>query len=193
MAGTAKTVGVAVVAVLTAVVAGAATQPAATVAAPAVSPTPTASPSATPTSTSRRASSSTITIDMAEGLKKNKLYAAGKVPAVRCKLPKVDMSSRAAMLGYAQAMVACMDKAWAPLIMRANGYFEPPRTFASSTTSATPEWQGDLLRLARVRRLGRLRVERDRLPAAAGSRVRSPRPDVGRHPHDERPGSSGRD
>jgi hypothetical protein len=63
------------------------------------------------------------------------------VPAVRCALPKPDLTSKAGMLAYARVLVSCMDRAWAPLIARSDAYFQPPRVFAYSLAklSATPE------------------------------------------------------
>jgi predicted metalloprotease len=78
---------------------------------------------------------------MAEPVLKNMLYTAGKVPAVRCVLPRPELTGKAGMLAYAKAFVACMNKAWAPVVTRSNGTLSPPEVFAYSLRkpSATPE------------------------------------------------------
>ncbi|GAA1572118.1 hypothetical protein GCM10009804_30540 [Kribbella hippodromi] len=39
-------------------------------------------------------------IDLSDGVLNNKLYAAGKVPAVRCLLPRADLTNKAGMVAY---------------------------------------------------------------------------------------------
>jgi hypothetical protein len=124
MTGTAKGAGLAVIAVLVAVVAGVATHPAApAVAEPVVTPTP----AVTPKSPTRPAPSPTISNDPTLVPLKNGLYTAGRVPAVSCKLPSKLVRTRAGLLAYAKLMVGCMDRAWAPLVLRAGFFLPTPR------------------------------------------------------------------
>lgn len=57
---------------------------------------------------------------------KNKLYTAGKVPAVSCKVPGKAPRSKAALVAYARIMVDCMYRAWAPVVAHTNVYFDRP-------------------------------------------------------------------
>ncbi|MER7244371.1 neutral zinc metallopeptidase [Kribbella sp. NPDC000426] len=109
-------------------------------------PTPTSTP--TPTPTPRPVAvvttpSDPISIDLADGVIHNKLYTAGKVPTVRCALPRPDLTSKAGMVAYAKMLVACMDKAWAPMVEKSDAYLVPPEVFAYSVRhpKATPECQ----------------------------------------------------
>ena len=124
MPGTAKGAGLAIVAVLVAVVAGAATHPVApAVAEPIVTPTPT--PSAKPRTAPSTAPS--ISNDPRLVPIKSRLYTAGRVPAVSCKLPNKPVRTRAGLLSYAGLMVGCMQRAWTPLVARAGFYLPEPR------------------------------------------------------------------
>jgi Putative neutral zinc metallopeptidase len=134
MAGTAKGAGVAVIAVLVAVVAGVATQPAApAVAEPVVTPAPTAT--AKPSSPA----SPSVSNDPTLVPLKNGLYRAGRVPAVSCKLPSKLVRTRAGLLAYAKLMVGCMQRAWTPLVKRAGFYLPTPRidVYVEGKTSGT--------------------------------------------------------
>ncbi|WUJ75018.1 neutral zinc metallopeptidase [Kribbella soli] len=112
-----------------------------TVAAPAPPPT-TSTPTPTPTPVAVVSTpSDPISIDLADGVIHNKLYTAGKVPVVRCSLPRPDLTSKAGMVAYAKVLVACMDKAWAPMVEKSDAYLVPPEVFAYSVRhpKATPE------------------------------------------------------
>ncbi|WP_405064515.1 neutral zinc metallopeptidase [Kribbella sp. NBC_01505] len=112
-----KAAGFGVLAVVVAGVAGVATTrgessvAAVQVVRTSISPTPVVTPR-------KPTASPSSTIDLSlEGLAgSNKLYVAGKVPAVRCVLPGKPPQTKAELLAYARVMVACMDKAWAPLV-----------------------------------------------------------------------------
>lgn len=145
MSSTAKSAGLAVVAVLAASLTGACEQP--TVADtspitifPTPTPEPTPTPSAVPTTPVAKPPEP-VWIDPSLGVLTSKLYTAGKVPAVRCVLPRPDLTSKAGMLRYARVLVTCMDKAWAPVVERSDAYFVAPEVFAYSlrNLSATPE------------------------------------------------------
>ncbi|MFD3405688.1 neutral zinc metallopeptidase [Kribbella sp. NPDC058693] len=69
---------------------------------------------------------------MDESTKGNKLYAAGKVALVPCPLPTVVLRSDSEMLKYARAMVACMQKAWTPLILKSDAYYGGAKVAAYS-------------------------------------------------------------
>jgi predicted metalloprotease len=82
-----------------------------------------------------------VSIDLTEGVLKNKLYGAGKVPATRCSLPRANLKSKAGMIAYSRVLIACMDKAWGPLVQKADAYLVPPEVFAYSLRNlkATPD------------------------------------------------------
>lgn len=128
----------AAVVVLAAFLTAACAQPAAVPAPTAVS-TPTPTP--TPTEIIASVPPGPVTVDLTVPVKKNKLYKAGKVPVVQCALPRPNLSTEAGMLAYARVFVACLTKAWAPVIARSDALFDPPRVFAYSLRhlSATPE------------------------------------------------------
>jgi hypothetical protein len=73
-----------------------------------------------------------------------KLFAAGKVPAVRCVLPRPDLRTKAKQLTYARAFVACMNAAWKPVINASDMPFAPPDVFnyAKRKPAATPQCVG---------------------------------------------------
>lgn len=79
-------------------------------------------------------------MDLSDGVVKSKLYTAGKVPAVQCVLPRPNLTTKAGMLAYAQVLVTCMDKAWAPVVQQSDAYLVAPKVFAYSLRhpSATP-------------------------------------------------------
>ncbi|MFB6726042.1 neutral zinc metallopeptidase [Kribbella sp. NPDC056345] len=64
-------------------------------------------------------------------LQKNELYTVGKVPSVNCKT-SIKPDSQSAILEYYQALVACLDKTWAPLIKKAGYKFEAPTVVLQS-------------------------------------------------------------
>ncbi len=142
-----KAAGLAVLAVTVAVLAGVATtrdEPSA--AAPPIriatpTPTPVVKPSTKPTS------SSTIDLSL-EGLAAaNKLYAAGKVSAVRCVLPGKPPQTKADLLAYARVMVVCMDRAWAPVVGKADATLFPVKTvqaYDPKKPAASPECDNPL-------------------------------------------------
>jgi hypothetical protein len=88
--------------------------------------------------------SSSTTIDLSlQGLAAaNKLYTAGKVPAVRCVLPVQPPETKTELLAYARVMVGCMDRAWAPVVGRANAVLFPVTTVQAydlKKPAASPE------------------------------------------------------
>ena len=67
----------------------------------------------------------------------NRLYVAGKVPAVKCSFPTGSLRTKAALLTYSQSVVACLDKAWNPLLTKAAIYFEPAKVYLYSGNEST--------------------------------------------------------
>ncbi|MFI5713513.1 neutral zinc metallopeptidase [Kribbella sp. NPDC051620] len=59
-------------------------------------------------------------------LQRNALYRAGVVPAVSCPLPAGRLATRAALQAYAQKTLACLDRAWRPLVARSSARFWSP-------------------------------------------------------------------
>jgi predicted metalloprotease len=70
-------------------------------------------------------------------LQKNEIYKVGKVPSVNCKEPSIKPDSQSAILEYYQAVVACLDKTWGPLIKKAGYDFEAPTVVLQSKKAAT--------------------------------------------------------
>ncbi|MFI5696335.1 neutral zinc metallopeptidase [Kribbella sp. NPDC051586] len=58
-------------------------------------------------------------------LQRNKIYSAGAVPAVVCRLADVALKSRQAVAQYAKAVLDCLRRAWAPVVKRADAEFFP--------------------------------------------------------------------
>lgn len=140
MAGAAKGAGLVVVAVLAAVVAGVATHPAAPAVAESVvttspAPTPSATPKPAPR-TSPRVSTDPTLVPI-----KNGLYKAGRVPTVRCKVPSKLARTRSGLLAYARVMVACMQEAWEPLVLRSTGYHLPAPRIDAYVEGKSPATQ----------------------------------------------------
>jgi predicted metalloprotease len=142
MRGSVRAVGAALVAVLVVSLTGGCGQPARHVVADAVVSTPTPTPTPAPLPTVEKTTPfDPGSIDLAGQVVKSKLYKAGKIPAVRCVLPRPNLTTKAGMLTYAKAFVACMNKAWAPVVTRSDAVLFPPEVFAYSLRkpSATPE------------------------------------------------------
>jgi predicted metalloprotease len=59
-------------------------------------------------------------------LVRNKLYSAGRLASAGCAEPSQRLTSKAAVLKYAQAMLPCLNKSWAPLVRRAGYEFQAP-------------------------------------------------------------------
>lgn len=81
-------------------------------------------------------------------LLQNKLYAAGKVPSVRCPLPTGALTMAATLQRYSRALVGCLDKAWKPLLDRAGKQFESPPVYAvepGASTTCGPSDEGDFV------------------------------------------------
>ncbi|WP_433165937.1 neutral zinc metallopeptidase [Kribbella sp. CA-247076] len=152
MSGTARTGALVVVAALVAVLAGTAARPEQSIVTGATasatptaesSPTPSVprastpavAPSSVPLPTVRRTSPTVrrTTSGLAnweanaqrDALVLNRIYAAGKVPSVSCPLPTARLGSKAAVVRYVNAILACLDRAWAPVMERASLYFQP--------------------------------------------------------------------
>jgi hypothetical protein len=103
------------------------------------------SPAATPTTTSPSATRTIQTAnpeDLAKvadtaALMKNAIYRSGAVPKVVCRLPTGRLGTSAELLGYGKAFVACLNRSWAPVVGRGEGYFEPPVLYAVKQGAST--------------------------------------------------------
>lgn len=103
---------------------------------PTVVVTPTATPTIMVTPT---APSTEPEISVGETyLLRNKLYSAGEVSAVACRLPRALLSSKKALLGYANAFVGCLNRAWKPLADRSDFAFVPPVVHAAPAGTLSP-------------------------------------------------------
>jgi predicted metalloprotease len=58
---------------------------------------------------------------------KNAIYTAGAMPVVKCQEPAFRPTSMENVRSYYQALTACMDKAWKPIITKAGFEFRSPR------------------------------------------------------------------
>jgi predicted metalloprotease len=58
---------------------------------------------------------------------KNAIYAAGVMPVVTCQEPAFRPTSMENVRSYYQALIACMDKAWKPIVEKAGFEFRSPR------------------------------------------------------------------
>jgi predicted metalloprotease len=58
---------------------------------------------------------------------KNAIYAAGSMAAVKCQEPAFRPTSMENVRSYYQALTACMDKAWKPIVTKAGFEFRSPR------------------------------------------------------------------
>ncbi|TQJ11324.1 neutral zinc metallopeptidase [Kribbella jejuensis] len=106
-------------------------------------PTPTPTPIRTPTPTPVKVTtpSDPITYGMTEGVVRNKLYTAGKVSVMRCALPRPELTTKTGLLAYGKVLVACMSKAWAPLVQKSDAVLADVELIAYSARhpKATPE------------------------------------------------------
>jgi hypothetical protein len=76
-------------------------------------------------------------------LERNRIYDAGRLPAVNCVLPSAALVSKVAMDKYVRAIMACLDKAWLPLIERAGHYFQPAALHLVKRNSSGPCGKAD--------------------------------------------------
>jgi predicted metalloprotease len=67
----------------------------------------------------------------------NKLYAAGQVAAVPCSFPTAKLATKQALIRYATAVVRCLDRAWSPVIRRADFGFVPPVAVHAAPTGSS--------------------------------------------------------
>lgn len=70
-------------------------------------------------------------------LLRNEIYSAGQVPAVACRLPDIAMRSQEAVQQYASAVLDCLQRAWKPVVVRADVKFVPAVTYAVDQGSKT--------------------------------------------------------
>jgi predicted metalloprotease len=70
-------------------------------------------------------------------VKQNGLYKAGKVAAVNCQEPKLKPSTEVAVLRYYQALLPCLNRAWAPIVRKAGYEFRPPKLVLWATGQGT--------------------------------------------------------
>lgn len=63
----------------------------------------------------------------AEIVRQNPFYTGGKLPVVKCAEPAYRPTSKENVRSYYQALIACMDNAWKPLVTKAGFEFRSPR------------------------------------------------------------------
>jgi uncharacterized protein len=69
----------------------------------------------------------------------NQMYRSGEIAAVSCSLPTAKLANKQAMIRYANAFVACLDRAWGPVITRAGFDFARPSAVYSSPAGTTTD------------------------------------------------------
>jgi predicted metalloprotease len=67
----------------------------------------------------------------------NKIYSVGKVPAVACSLPDIRLRSQKTVQQYSNAILDCLQRAWKPLVVRADVGFSPSAVYAVNQGSKT--------------------------------------------------------
>ncbi|TDD58894.1 hypothetical protein E1263_17070 [Kribbella antibiotica] len=93
---------------------------------PSATPTPTPTPSPTPTGPPE------------DGLVRNSIYAAGEVAEVKCALPTTKLANQQAVIGYAAAFVGCLNKAWEPVLEKADKVFVPAKVVPAVVGTKSP-------------------------------------------------------
>ncbi|TDW15478.1 neutral zinc metallopeptidase [Kribbella kalugense] len=70
-------------------------------------------------------------------LVRNKIYSAGRVPAVTCELPQIELTTRKEVQQYASAVLGCLQRAWKPVVERSDVAFFPAKVYAVNAGSKT--------------------------------------------------------
>lgn len=88
-------------------------------------------PMASSSTPARAAASSVPAYESVEDvyLLHNKVYSAGQVPAVSCKLPDSPLVTRKDVQLYSVAVLACLERAWKPVVERADVVYEPTKVY----------------------------------------------------------------
>ncbi|MFD3405685.1 neutral zinc metallopeptidase [Kribbella sp. NPDC058693] len=86
--------------------------------------TPSVKPTGEPTTTQPPVGKGTPDADI---VGKNAIYAAGAMPVVKCQEPAFRPTSMENVRSYYEALTACMDKAWKPIVTKAGFEFWSPR------------------------------------------------------------------
>jgi predicted metalloprotease len=60
-------------------------------------------------------------------LSKNPIYGVGRLTASECEEPQVEPTSLSNVRAYYTQYIACLDKAWAPVVRKAGFTFTPPK------------------------------------------------------------------
>jgi hypothetical protein len=70
-------------------------------------------------------------------LLRNALYRAGVVSAVSCPLPAGSLATEAALQGYGKQVLACLERAWRPVVARTSARFWSPELRAVKVGEST--------------------------------------------------------
>lgn len=75
----------------------------------------------------------------------NQLYAAGQVPAVPCHVPDRPLKTQSDIQLSADAMLGCLERAWTPVVERADASFSPTTLYVVTVGAQTGcgEFDGD--------------------------------------------------
>ncbi len=102
---------------------------------PAVQEAPQPKPTAAATTVAKTPTSYKVKLPpRPDGLLRSQFYEAGRVAEVRCVLPTDRQTSERAMIRYATAFIACLNKGWQPVVERAGYEFLPPKAVHSAPT-----------------------------------------------------------
>ncbi|MEV4263031.1 neutral zinc metallopeptidase [Kribbella sp. NPDC049584] len=53
----------------------------------------------------------------------NKIYSAGRIPAVACKVPQLALQTQKEVQQYTNVMLGCLERAWKPMVARAQAEY----------------------------------------------------------------------
>ncbi|HWD83133.1 MAG TPA: neutral zinc metallopeptidase [Kribbella sp.] len=67
----------------------------------------------------------------------NKVYSAGQVPAVSCTLPDSALLTRKDVRQYSTAVLDCLQRAWKPVVERADVVYEPTKVYVVGDGDST--------------------------------------------------------
>lgn len=70
-------------------------------------------------------------------LVRNKIYAAGRVPAVTCQLPQIALTTRKEVQQYASVVLGCLQRAWKSVVERSDVAFFSAKVYAVNAGSET--------------------------------------------------------
>jgi predicted metalloprotease len=98
---------------------------------PSVTPKPSVTPAPVAASTTPYRSPEDIY------LLHNAIYTAGRIQAVPCKLPQIALRTQKQIQQYSTAILDCLQRAWKPLVERADAVYRPATVYTVKQKSRT--------------------------------------------------------